>query len=65
MVLRTVGIISLASGLMFAAIGMAHAVGPTAVSAPELDPANISAGIAILSGGVLLLAERHRKRKSA
>ena len=42
MLLRVVGIMSLASGLMFAAIGIAQAVpvGPTAVSVPELDPAN-------------------------
>jgi hypothetical protein len=73
MLLRVVGIMSLASGLMFAPIGVAHAVPstaasvvhPTAVSAPELDPAYVGGGIVILGGGLLLLAERHRKSKSS
>jgi hypothetical protein len=62
MLLRVVGIMGMASGLMLAAIGMAHAV-PTVVSAPELDPASIGGGIAILGGSLLLLAERRRKSK--
>jgi hypothetical protein len=72
MVLRVLGIMSLASGLMLATIGSAHAVPSTAanvrpavVSAPELDPAYVGGGIVILGGGLVLLAERRRKSKSS
>lgn len=61
MLMRVAGIVGLASGLIFTAISMAHAVGPTAVSVPELDPASIGGAITILGGGLLLLAERRRK----
>jgi len=70
MLLRIIGTMSLASGLMFATIGAAHAVPltaanvrPNAVSADELNPAYVSGGIVILGGGLLLLAERRRKSK--
>jgi hypothetical protein len=32
-------------------------------SAPELDPALLGSGVAILSGGIILLNERRRNRK--
>jgi hypothetical protein len=63
MLTRVAGIVGLASGLMFVAIGMAHAVTPTAISVPELDPASIGGGITILVGSLLLLAESRRKSK--
>jgi hypothetical protein len=36
--------------------------GSPAVSAPELDPSSVGAGLTLLSGGMLLLAERRRTR---
>jgi len=63
MLLRVVGIMGMATGLMLAAIGMAHAVPANAISAAELDPASIGGGIAILGGSLLVLAEHRRKSK--
>jgi len=36
---------------------------PQGAMAPELDPKAAGAAVALLIGGVLLLTERHRRRK--
>jgi LPXTG-motif cell wall-anchored protein len=58
-------------GRKWAAAGLAlvlvvHALGTAAtasvpVAVPEINPASISAGIALLAGGVLMLRARRRK----
>jgi hypothetical protein len=71
--LRVLGMLVFASGLALSAIGVAHANSnpPSTVSklpipssrAPELDPSALGSGLALLGGGILLLAERRRPNR--
>jgi hypothetical protein len=56
---RVLGILTLMAAFMFGTIGFAHAYG-WGYSAPELDPSALGSGLALLAGGMLLLAERRR-----
>jgi hypothetical protein len=71
MAIRVLGIALFGCSLALTAIGMANAtpstvstISPVAVPhVPELDPAAIGSGIALLAGGIMLLAERRRAAK--
>jgi hypothetical protein len=58
------GMLALAGGLFLAVSGIANAT-PTLSShaVPELDASAIGSGLALLTGGILLMAERRRRHK--
>lgn len=48
--------------VLAAGAGIAQAGGPPAGGAPEIDPGSMKAALMLLSGGVLLVADRFRRR---
>jgi len=65
---RMFGILVISGSLMLATLGVARANRPyrppePRSSAPELDPSALAAGIALLSGGVIVLTERRRNKR--
>jgi hypothetical protein len=61
---RMIGMLVLAGGLILAVTGIANATPSVSTHAvPELDAGAIGSGLALLTGGVLLMAERRRRRK--
>ena len=57
--MRKIGYVALVTLALAAAVTDAIAGGPIAV--PEISPASLSAGLALLAGGVLLVRARRRK----
>ena len=55
-VLRPVAALVILAGVA----GSASAAGPSPV--PEINPASMTSAVALLAGGLLLLAERFRRR---
>lgn len=58
--MRTLGYAVLSVGVVLAATATDAIAGVT-VSVPEINPASVSAGLALLAGGVLLARARWRK----
>ena len=56
---RAITTLFASSLFMFALCGTAGAFSPV----PELDPGTATSGLALLAGGLLLLLERHRRRR--
>ena len=61
---RILATLSLSLALTFSIVGFANAYsgGNHGYQAPELDPAALGSGLAVLAGGILLVAERRRAR---
>jgi LPXTG-motif cell wall-anchored protein len=54
--------VSLASLTALVLLGtVSHVAAGTTVAVPEISPASLSAGLAILAGGALMLRARRRK----
>ena len=58
--MKTLGYALLAVGVVLA-VTATDAIAGSAVQTPEINPASLSAGLALLAGGVLLARARFRK----
>ena len=58
--MKTLGYALLAVGVVLA-VTATDAIAGFAVQAPEINPTSLSAGLALLAGGVLLARARFRK----
>ena len=58
--MRKLGYALLATGLVLAAMAT-DALAGTGPSVPEINPSSVSAGLALLAGGVLLARARFRR----
>jgi len=56
---RKIAYLTLAAGMVLAAASTALAGQP--IRTPEINPASLSAGLALLAGGVMLARARFRK----